>query len=844
VPIEPLPCGPDGGTGTPGDCSCAPSIATTPLCRADGTTVLVVVRSPCGTCGTPAADPVQVGWIDPVTGVFTPGAPPADAGPCDTPGCVETICRQRCDDTTGDGQADTTYSELWCLAADGAATLLLTYQDDPSTPYAPVSPVDCTYGCPERETVMLCDDSGPFLRRYTFLAGTASYEDVALDGQTLHLVQGDVGACPNCAPTPPIATVGLCLGDGTPIAVVVSRQCDGSTTRDGWLNLTTGVWSAGAPPGGTGACSSPGAFELAGTLCDTDPVTGEVLGLVLVQYAYNPDGSLAGVTLVDPATGNTYVLQGELRNCPAGQAQPEADLVLLCDVQPDGSAVAFVRDYRRDENTQIVGHTDYTLDGAGYFPTGTVGKCPTEVPGPVPVVPQVFHGELVLCDDNGPFVRKLVQDEAGAVTAVVNLTLDGTAYNPVGVVGQCTEACRDTSTLLLCDVPTDGEPAPTVTDTPGAPYYPYTTGVAAAGAQALWDGGTLTLPDAAGPQPGTGGTVRTAAAIIQAPRPVCDAGTARVTVQVDVTQLGPDDGCRATGFLALYNGAGEANRVALALTPPDTPAGWSGTLTAEADVPAADLAAGNVAVALAFDAYDDSGATCPPPRRTGWQLDQFAAVVVYDQTGCATQFLRSITIDCETGAVVSVTNTTLDGTTYNLTGEPGQCTATGGGSCCEEQPCPAQSVLEVCRCDDADGDGIPEVGFVELVAVDCAGTVSSVGTYLPDYSAPYAPVAPMDCDEGQDEGAPPAFGVQAGRVVLAPGETWDGATVPTLQAVTARAFGGTGTVTTADGTSTLLDGEEAAWTVARDTHARLAGPLTITATDGTVTVTYTREVQL
>ncbi|MGX1301339.1 hypothetical protein RKD35_002827 [Streptomyces albogriseolus] len=604
MPVEPLPCGPDGGTGTPGDCACAPSIATTPLCRADGTTVLVVVRSPCGTCGTPAADPVQVGWIDPVTGVFTPGAPPADAGPCETtaPPCVETVCRQRCDDTTGDGEADTTYTELWCLAADGTATLLLTYQDDPSTPYAPVSPVECTYGCPERETVMLCDDSGPFLRRYTFLAGTASYEDVALDGQTPHLVQGTVGACPNCSPTPPIATVGLCLADGTPIAVVVSRDCDGNTTRDGWLNLTTGVWSTGAPPAGTGACSSPGAFELAGILCDTDPATGDVLGLVLVQYAYNPDGSLAGVDLVDPATGDPYgPLQGELRNCPAGQAQPELDLVVLCDVQADGTATPFVRDYRRDENTEIVGHTDYALDGAPYFPSGTVGICPTEVPGPVPVIPQVFHGELLLCDANGPFVRKLVQAPDGTVTDVVDLTLDGALYTPVpGTVGQC--------------------------------------------------------------QP--------------------------------------------------------------------------------------------------------------------------------------------------------------------------------------EPDCPAQSVLEVCKCDDADGDGIPETGYVELVAVDCAGVTSSVGTYLPDYSAPYNPVAPLPCDTGEDLGAPPTFGVQAHRLELAPGQTWDADDVATLQAVTATARGGTGTVTTADGPSTLHDGETAAWAVARDVHARLTGPLTITADDGTVTVAYTREIQL
>jgi hypothetical protein len=980
MPVEPVPCAPGGG-GTPGACNCSPSIATSPLCCADGSMVLLVVRSPCVTCGTAAQAPEAVGWINPDTGAFTAGQPTCDVVPCDSPGCVETLCRQRCDDTDGDSIADTTYSELWCLAADGTATLLLTYQDDPSQPYTPVSPVDCTYGCPESETVMLCDDTGPFLRRYVFLAGTAAYEDVALDGQTPHVVIGTVGVCPaapDCAsPTTPTATVGLCLADGTPIAVLLTRDCDGVTTQAGWVNLTSGAYSAGAPPAGAAACGEGRAFDLTGVLCDTDPATGDVLGLVLIQYAYNPDGSLAGVELINPADGSPYTLQGELLNCPGGDELPEQDMVVLCDVAADGTATPFLRDYRRDTAGLVTGHTDYRLDGTPYTATGTVttcepeppepcgdsetltlcdhqldgatvpflrrltydcagaiidsadtaldgvtpyaitgtvGRCPTDVSGPVPVVPQVVHSERVLCDDTGPFVRKFVQAPDGTVTDVVDLTLDGADYTPVGTVHVCPteitgrpeardvetyplcviddatgnvlqhvrrevvydetgaqvgerivdavsggpvpvpggasittcppEPCRNTSTLLLCDLPTDGTPAPTVTDTPGAPYYPYTTGVPTAGAQALWDGGTLTLPDAAGPQPGTGGTVRTAAAILQAPRPVCDAGTAHVTVRVDVTQLGPDDGCRVTGFLALYNGTGEANRVALALTPPDTPAGWAGTLTVEADVPAADLAAGTVAVAVAFDAYDDSGATCPPPRRTGWQLDDFAATVVYDQTGCAAQFLRNVTTDCETGAVVSVTDTTLDGDPYTVTGEPEQCTAAGGGQCCPDQPCPAHTVIEACRCDDADGDGVGEVGYVELLAVDCLGNLTSLGTYAADLTEPYTPVAPVDCDEGADEGADPAFGVQARRVELAPGASWSAAAYPTLQSVTATAHGGTAAVITVDGTSTLHPSETATWGVSRDTDALLTGPLTITAGPGTVTITFTTGVRL
>ncbi|WP_433379413.1 hypothetical protein [Streptosporangium sp. CA-115845] len=1374
-------------------------IAAQALCLPDGTPVLLVVRSGCVECGTTPADPQAIGWINPQTGVFTPGVPPAGAGPCDggcatvttvqlcdllpdgdcqmflrhlvrdcdgavtssvdttldgvTPytvtgtagscaacsaGCVETICVQRCDDTDGDGQADAAYSELWCVRADGGAELVLTYQADPSTPYTPIAPVECTYGCPETETVTLCDASGPFLRRYTFLTGQASYEDVELDGQTPHIVTGTVGVCasdsdcldtvcrtrcddtdgdgqadatyselwcvhadgsadlvltyqddPSVAYTPvapvecgygavasealtlcddsgpflrrytwlngaasyedvefdgqtphvvtgtvrtctaetpceaqttPAATLGLCLADGTPIAVLVTRDCNGTITRDGWLNLTTGTYSAGEPPAGTMACGNPRSISTTGTFCDVDPASGDVYGLVLIEYTYGADGAVAAVRLVDATTGQTYVPQGEVTTCPAGVAQPERDLVQLCDTTAGGGTVTpFVRDFARDENGAITGHTDYLLDGSPYTPTGTVGRCvdqcrdcetvvlcdtialpPTTIAGtaaagtlpngvtysvtapsafppgrqsdgaawwgvalfPNPNVPltrwtfnqpvtvdfsvamvystgtatsentvqlppgavplslpsgytynqvtrilradatltgctlnsptraasarfrvtgvstftlqylggrtlstecrrfgtwefgalDVFlggqfartvcrdcTGEVVsstdtlldgttpyapvglvgvcqpdaeepgepvepdtevvqLCDTAadgistaflrvltfpagggtptvadtaldgvtpytpvgtvgvcqpspveaepcrdssstllcdtvaqdaitvfdpaarpgsdgwqvvsftganpgyppegpllydaphppGPFMgarndlsagpgpawpgydlaphrwvlrrtftapedgiasvssvgfrgdggarvrvngqdagmygqwnqpatsgtaqipvtagpntveievrdgggnnwvqgrldivmtrtqqfmrRTVVDCETGETVSVVDTTLDGEPYEVTGVVGQCepvaecceqpppetrldvetalmcavdqatgttlgqvlverlyddqtgerTEqrltdpttgdpltlpagavlaacpaentVCRNASTLLLCDLPTDGTPTPTVTDTSGTPYYPYTTGVPTAGAQTLWDGGTLTLPDAAGPQPGTTGTVRTAAATIQAPRPVCDAGTAHVTVQVDVTQLGPDTGCAATGFLGLYNGTGEANRVALALAPPNTPAGWTGTLTAEADVPAADLAAGNVAVLVAFDAYDDSGAICPPPRRTGWQLAEFDATVVYDQAGCPAQFLRTVTTDCETGAVVSVTDTTLDGASYTVTGEAGQCTPTSSGSTVVE-PCGDTELALLC----------------------------------------------------------------------------------------------------------------------------------------------------
>ncbi|MET8609811.1 hypothetical protein [Streptomyces misionensis] len=1373
----------DAGPCDTGGC-CSPSITSTPMCRQDGSTVLVVVRSGCAECEQDAGTPAVVGWLDPLSGAFTPGPAPLDAGPCDT-GCVDTVCRTRCDDTNADGAADDTYTELWCIKPDGTATLILTYQDDPSTPYTPVAPLDCEHGCLETETLTLCDDSGAFLRRMTWLNGVAVFEDFALDGITPHLVTGTVRVCaegssgpgpePCAEQTTPAATLGLCLPDGTPLAVLVTRDCAGTVTQDGWLNLTTGTYTSGPPPAGAAACGDSRAFELAGLLCDLDPASGDVLGLVLLEYAYNTDGSLDSVRLVDPATGDTYTLQGELRRCPGGgQEQPEQDLTVLCDAAADGTVTSFVRDFRRDpESGQITGHTDYGLDGAPYTPAGTVGVCqppqpeaepcrdtsstllcdtaatdtltvfdPANRPGadgwevvsftganpgagpeaalpyparygtplgypalgaradqnagsgsswagydaapvrwilrktftapedgvavaqsvgfrgdggarvringvdagmygqwnqpatsgtaqiPVTAGPNIVEievrdvggvnnvvgrldialphttqfmrrqtvdcatgdviathdttldgqpytvtgevgqcepvaecceppapekrvdvemallcvrdqaggeitrqviaervyddqsgdlleqrltaldgasyvlpagAELVKCpepdrivrticlaqqgeadfrtnpgnaasgvdaawewstsadgpwypmydvqplaawsvtdtdttssahwvaphqdrtvcptagetsppvtgtwytrarwtlpadadpdtirisasvlnadnwvdrwrlndgawqpvattrtvfippaytiapsqvpgaragenqvvvqlheaspavscpngnqagmmlhvtatyehelvtwtqviedgriyylDENGQrqdaipdgyrqvscgggdggccpavttdtltlcdtaadgtvtsFLRHLTYTEGAPVPAMVDTALDGTTpYTPSGTVSTCgpgPEPCRSTGTLLVCDLPTEGTPAATVTDTDPTPYYPYPTGAPAAGGQTLWDGGTLNLPAGTAPQPGTLGTVNSLAATVQAPRPACDIGKAHVTVSLNVRQAGPDDGCGQTGHLRLFNGT---TQTALTVLPANTPAGWFGTLTVEADVPAADLAAGAIAVALALDAYDDNPAACTPsPRRTGWELSSFTTAVEYDQTGCARQFLRNVVTDCETGAVIAVTDTTLDGQPYTVTGDVGQCQAAGETGA---PPCEAQNVLSACRCDDTDGDGLADTEYVELLAVDCTGTLTSVGTYTPDLAAPYTPVAPAPC-ETSNEGAEPALGVQAGRVELSVGATWDAATVAALRSVTATAHTGTGRITTADGTSTIFQGETVTWSTDKETDALLAGPLTITAVSGIVTVTYTRGVNL
>lgn len=336
---------------------------------------------------------------------------------------------------------------------------------------------------------ILCDRGNAghqFIRRYV---GSPSVDvndamfDFELDGVTEYAPVGPVGRC-DCDP---VTTTGLCLADGTPIGVVTRRDCDsGVLTQDGWINLLTGVFTAGPPPAGAMSCSASQSVQVSGTFCDVDG-TGDVVGLVLIEYHYAADGTIESVRLVNATTGATYVPVGTITTCPTGTEQPEQDLTILCDTNG-----AFIRDYRRDETGTIVAVSNYTLAGAAYVPVGPVVVCAaggdsesailcdsaavpnrfirtytytaagavagftdTTLAG-APFVPTGAVGvcattvqtdldfdQLVLCDANGTsFIRRFTfNSTTGAVTATANLTLAGAAFAPVGAVGLCSDCC-------------------------------------------------------------------------------------------------------------------------------------------------------------------------------------------------------------------------------------------------------------------------------------------------------------------------------------------------------------------------------------------------------------------
>lgn len=326
---------------------------------------------------------------------------------------------------------------------DGAGSLLsTTYQTPAGTPYVPTGVVTA---CPnvDVEVDRLCDSgaaNNPFLRVHTYVDGVhTGTADRELDGTTPYNVVGAASVC-GTSDSDPIATTGLCLADGTPIAVVTRRDATtGAVTQDGWVNLTTGAFTAGNPPVGTVACGESRSIQVTGVFCDvTAPDT--INGLVLIEYSYNPDGTIASVRLVNATTGATYTPVGTITVCPTGtDAAPEQDAVVLCD-----DTGSFVRDFRRDETGAIIGFSNYTLAGAAYTPTGTVRVCSSR-----------DSETVILCDSAAVpnrFARTYTYDAAGAIAGFTDRTLAGAAFTPTGAVGVCAPAAEvDVAEEILCD---------------------------------------------------------------------------------------------------------------------------------------------------------------------------------------------------------------------------------------------------------------------------------------------------------------------------------------------------------------------------------------------------------
>ncbi|MFI5629219.1 hypothetical protein ACIA8E_07530 [Streptomyces sp. NPDC051664] len=569
--------------------------------------------------------------------------------------------------------------------------------------------------------------------------------DTTLDGTSPYTPTGTVGLCHPPEAEPCASTVQILRlcdlnpavepgDDGKRCAVPFLRHlihsCDGALaeTRDTEMDGTTAY-----TPVKVVDCGSGGVPALSELLWPQTGIAEDPAGVARQDFVY---------TVTNPETGEVAQVKLHASSASPGgcgaydPANPVFNNPTVYTLTLDAAA--------QEMSTFRLDLLDFdTFEGV----TG-LSPLPSRVEGDV-----TWNGSTITANqsnstayvyfDSPPAQIAYRYGNTGGGLACTSVRFQGMTLVPDGCCGCGTgdEPCRNASTLLLCDLPQDGEPALTVTDTDPTPYYSDPVAAPVTGAQALWAGGTLDLPPGTAPQPGTLGTVNTLAAKLTAARPACDDGTATVTVSVLVAQTGPDDACGAAGHLRLFNGT---QQVALEVVPNNAPVGWSATLTATATVPAADVAAGNVAVVMALDAYD-SGSCTPDPRTTGWNLSQFTASTVYDQDTCAHQILANVVADCETGQVIGISYTALDGQAYEPTGEVGQCQPTGGGS---EQPCGDTELLALC---DTAADGTV-TEFLRGLTYDCSGALSGVSDTGLDGVTPYTVIGtvgqcqPVSCD--------------------------------------------------------------------------------------------------
>ena len=154
---------------------------------------------------------------------------------------------------------------------------------------------------------------------------------------------------------------------------------------------------------------------------------------------------------------------------------------------------------------------------------------------------------------------------------------------------------------------------------------------------------------------------------------------------------------------------------------------------------------------------------------------------------------------------------------------------------CGESVSGAIEVL--CKCDDTDADGLPDVAYREIVSIDGNGVATVLSIYNDDLSAVYIPTSPVECIPGAVlNQAIPRYTVVTGANVWALGIN---STNPTLSvAFTVIVVGNTANppiITDAGGANPLYPGQVVGWTsiYERDIIG-LATPLSLTTRAGDV----------
>lgn len=299
------------------------------------------------------------------------------------------------------------------------------FTSNDATPLVGVDIEPCA-GNSDNELVILCDNNAGtitrFLRRYVVLNGNVSTVDTTVDGQTAYAPAGTVQLCQPCGQIEV-----LCDDIGS---FLRHYGCDGTTT-DTALDGTTAYTVTGTVK----RCDIKGATPI--ILCDDN-------GSFLRHLVYANDGLSATIydTTFDGTTAYTAV--GTVKRCDFAVAYQ-----LLCDYSA-GTVVPFLRRFAQAE-TGALAVTDTALDAVtAYTVAGTVGDCALANVDPV-----------ILCDDNGSFLRHVLYSGDGTTVTVFDTDMDGVDYTTVGTVKNCGASGR--ALIQACDKTTE-----TTGNVPGA----------------------------------------------------------------------------------------------------------------------------------------------------------------------------------------------------------------------------------------------------------------------------------------------------------------------------------------------------------------------------------------
>ncbi len=310
-----------------------------------------------------------------------------------------------------------------------------TFVDTDGAPVTPDTwqPGDCSGDSPIVGEFILCDDSGPFVRKLMQNAqgGVTSVVNVTLAG----------------APYTPVGTVVQCAAGQTLGAVCWNTVPPDPFSHTGFMTL-----DGNGDPVLYDSDGSVVPQPYALVICPDTAFTTEVL----CDFG-NANHTFVRHYIISPISGQSealwdFELDGSTLYVPVGPvgvcspaASVDVELEILCDLA-GGNAVPFLRSYVRNSAGGIVSFTDNTLTGAPFVPGGPVAACrdvDTEV--------------QVLCDVSGagvstPFLRRYSYSAAGLSVGVSDTALDGSAYTPTGTVGSCARpALQDVEVLVLCD---------------------------------------------------------------------------------------------------------------------------------------------------------------------------------------------------------------------------------------------------------------------------------------------------------------------------------------------------------------------------------------------------------